>query len=147
MPRRLGHQAAGPRLPCRACVRSSLRGVDAGEAASLVLRGVNGQVLKGHLDMLLLAAVRDHPAHGYTIIENLRQRSGGAFDLAEGTVYPALHRLEAAGLLQSQWAEVVGRRRRVYRLSRSGHKALREGERSWRQFVLGVQGVLGTAAT
>lgn len=92
--------------------------------------------------MLLLAAVRARPAHGYAIIEELRRLSDGAFDLPEGTVYPALHRLEKAGLLGSEWNDSGGRRRRVYRLRPGGRAALVEREREWGQFADGVAGVL-----
>ena len=81
---------------------------------------MRAEVLKGHLDLLLLAAVRNQPAHGYAIAETLRSRSDGAFDLPEGTLYPALHRLERGGLLSSRWSEVNGRRRRVYQLTARG---------------------------
>jgi DNA-binding PadR family transcriptional regulator len=54
---------------------------------------MQSEVLKGHLEMLLLATVAAEPAHGYRLVERLRDRSQGEFDLAEGTVYPALHRL------------------------------------------------------
>ena len=61
-------------------------------------------MLKGHLDMIVLAALSAAgPAHGYAIIEEIKRRSGGAFDLPEGTIYPALHRLEQGGLLKSSW--------------------------------------------
>ena len=60
-------------------------------------------MLKGHLDMIVLAALSAGPAHGYAVIEEIRRRSGQAFDLPEGTIYPALHRLEQAGLLSSRW--------------------------------------------
>lgn len=63
---------------------------------------MNPEVLKGHLDLLLLAAVQHRPAHGYAIAETLRARSDGTFDLPEGTLYPALHRLERARLLTSR---------------------------------------------
>ena len=59
--------------------------------------------LKGNLDLLLLSVLSSGPAHGYAIISALRDRSGGTFDLPEGTIYPALHRLEDAGLLVSTW--------------------------------------------
>jgi DNA-binding PadR family transcriptional regulator len=59
-------------------------------------------MLKGHLDLLLLAVLLPRPAHGYAIIEGLRRASGGTFDLPEGTVYPALHKLELDGLLSSE---------------------------------------------
>jgi PadR family transcriptional regulator PadR len=99
--------------------------------------------LKGHLDLLLLAVLQRAPAHGYAIIAALRDRSGGAFDLPEGTIYPALHRLEAAGLLQSGWLEVSGRRRRVYEITGAGLAALRARRGEWREFASGVQAVLG----
>ncbi len=103
---------------------------------------MRGEALKGHLDLLLLAAVRSGPGHGYAIIETLRQRSDGAFDLPEGTVYPALHRLERAGLLSSRWSEESGRRRRVYQLTRSGKTALERHHEDWRRFAQGVSAVV-----
>jgi PadR family transcriptional regulator, regulatory protein PadR len=107
---------------------------------------MNGQVLKGQLDLLLLAAVGTGPAHGYAIVEQLRERSGGTFDLAEGTVYPALHRLEQAGLLRSGWSTAAGRRRRVYELTARGRAALEAQQRDWRQFSSAVSAVLGGTA-
>lgn len=99
---------------------------------------MKGQALKGHLDLLLLAVVADAPQHGYGIIDELRRRSGDAFDLPEGTVYPALHRLQDAGLLVSEWAEVGGRRRRTYRITRRGRRVLSEQRTSWREFAAAV---------
>src|SRR5258706_12388472 len=78
------------------------------------------QALKGHLDVLLLAALEDGPQHGYAVKEALRERSGGRFDLPTGTIYPALHRLEDAGLIASPWSVVDGRRRRTYRRTTAG---------------------------
>jgi DNA-binding PadR family transcriptional regulator len=103
---------------------------------------VRAETLKGHLDALVLAALRGRPAHGYAVIEELKRRSEGAFDLAEGTVYPVLHRLEADGLLSSSWSTVAGRRRRVYRLTRRGETALAKREAEWRQFSAAVDAVL-----
>src|SRR5579875_159223 len=105
-----------------------------------------GELLKGHLDLLLLAVIGRRPAHGYAIIAALRDESGGAFDLPEGTVYPALHRLERGGLLASDWAEVDGRRRRIYRITAAGHAALAERSRVWLGFAAGVRAVLGGSA-
>jgi PadR family transcriptional regulator PadR len=103
---------------------------------------MKSEALKGHLDGLILAVVAANPAHGYAIIEDLKARSGGAFSLPEGTVYPALHRLERAGLLASSWSDASGRRRRVYRLTRNGRRelGLRRGE--WRAFATAVEAVL-----
>lgn len=98
--------------------------------------------LKGHLDLLVLAVVRDGPRHGYEVIAELRRRSRGTFDLAEGSVYPVLHKLERDGLLWSRWKELDGRRRRVYRLTRRGRAALADQEQIWTLFARGVRGVL-----
>lgn len=99
--------------------------------------------LKGNLDMLLLAVLAAGPGHGYAIITRLRERSDGAFDLPEGTVYPALHRLESAGLLDSTWQVVAGRRRRLYRLTAAGQESLAAEARQWRSFSGSVARVLG----
>jgi PadR family transcriptional regulator, regulatory protein PadR len=107
---------------------------------------MNRERLKGHLDLLLLSVLSAGPAHGYVIITKLRERSGGAFDLPEGTVYPALHRLEKAGLLGSSWTEAEGRPRRVYGLTTKGAAALADGTTEWQRFALGVQAVLGRPA-
>lgn len=106
------------------------------------LRGMQGEALKGHLDMLLLAALENRPAHGYAVVETLRQRSGGTFDLPEGTLYPALHRLEGAGLVTSAWSEETGRRRRVYQLTAKGRRSLEQKQSEWRTFVQAVNGVV-----
>jgi transcriptional regulator len=103
---------------------------------------MRAETLKGHLDFLLLAIVADEPAHGYRIIEELKRRSGGAFDLPEGTVYPALHRLEQSGLLSSSWADGTGRRRRVYRLTARGRRALARERREWRGFTKAIEAVV-----
>ncbi len=95
--------------------------------------------LKGHLDLLLLATLRSCELHGYALIEELKHGSGGAFDLPEGTIYPALHRLERGGLLSSRWSAESGRRRRVYKLTRKGAAALDERKQAWRQFSRGVE--------
>jgi PadR family transcriptional regulator PadR len=103
---------------------------------------MKGQALKGHLDMLVLAVLADGPRHGYSVIEELRHRSGTVFDLPEGTVYPVLRRLEGAGLLASDWQEVAGRRRRTYRLTERGSAALREERSAWEGFSAAVGSVL-----
>ena len=103
---------------------------------------MRAESLKGHLDALVLAVLRDEPAHGYAVIEQLKLRSGGAFDLPEGTVYPVLHRLEAEGLLTSSWSSASGRKRRVYRLTRRGLGALARQRDEWKSFANAVQAVL-----
>ena len=107
---------------------------------------MEGQMLKGHLDMIVLASLSAGPAHGYAVIEEIKRRSGQAFDLPEGTVYPALHRLEETGLLSSRWVTAEsGRRRRVYALTRRGERALDEQRAVWRKFSLAIGGLLGAA--
>jgi DNA-binding PadR family transcriptional regulator len=103
---------------------------------------MRAEALKGHLDALILAVVGDEPLHGYAVIEELRLRSEGAFDLAEGTIYPVLHRLEADGLLSSAWSLASGRRRRVYRLTRRGRAALARQREEWTRFARAVDAVL-----
>ena len=80
--------------------------------------------LRGNLTGLVLAALADGPAHGYAVIGRLRERSAGDFDLAEGTVYPVLHRLLADALVTARMVEVDGRRRRVYTLTAGGRREL-----------------------
>lgn len=109
--------------------------------ARYTVRGMRAAWLKGHLELLLLATLRDGPAHGYAVAEALRSRSDGVFDIGEGTIYPALHRLERAGLLASRWSDDTGRRRRVYRLTAAGRKALAEQTRTWRVFTRAVDAV------
>ena len=103
---------------------------------------MKAETLKGHLDALVLAVLADEPLHGYAVIEALRRRSEGAFELAEGTLYPVLHRLEADGLLASSWSEAAGRRRRVYRLTRNGRRMLARRREEWSSFVRAVDAVL-----
>ena len=100
------------------------------------------EVLKGHLDALLLAVLEGGQRHGYAVIEALRDGSDGTLDLPTGTVYPALHRLERAGLIRSEWEIVSGRRRRVYKLTASGHQALHEHRAVWEQFSTAVTTLL-----
>jgi PadR family transcriptional regulator PadR len=101
--------------------------------------GMEGEILKGHLDMIVLAAVEAGPAHGYAIIEEIRRRSDRAFDLPEGTVYPVLHRLETSQLLSSHWEKSpAGRRRRVYALTKRGSASLVERRTGWARFSTAV---------
>jgi PadR family transcriptional regulator, regulatory protein PadR len=99
--------------------------------------------LKGHLDLLIMASLADEPQHGYALIRKLSARSDGTFDLPEGTIYPALHKLERAGLLSSRWSRADGRRKRVYVLTASGRKALEQEQRAWEALADGVNLVLG----
>jgi PadR family transcriptional regulator len=99
-------------------------------------------VLKGHVDLLLLAALADGPKHGYGVVELVRARSEGAFELGEGTVYPALYRLERQGFVESVWAEGKTRQRRVYRLTRRGRAELARQRAGWGDYVRTMEAAL-----
>jgi PadR family transcriptional regulator PadR len=103
---------------------------------------MRAEALKGHLDGMLLASLEAEPRHGYAIIEALRVGSDGRFDLPTGTVYPALHRLERAGLVRAAWSQAGGRRRRVYQLTAAGRRALASERGSWQEFSTAVTSLL-----
>ena len=107
---------------------------------------MSADLIRGHLDGLLLAVLAEAPGHGYELAQRLHERSGGELGVPDGSLYPALHRLERAGLVASAWSKRDGRRRRVYRLSRAGRRAAQESRREWREFSTAVDRVLGSAA-
>lgn len=111
---------------------------------------IDGDQLRGHLESLVLAVLERGPAHGWDICRKLDATSGGALTLKEGSLYPALYRLERRGLLTAQWIkEPAGRRgprRRVYRLSAKGRRALVTARGKWREFVGVVSVILGAPA-
>jgi PadR family transcriptional regulator PadR len=97
---------------------------------------VRGQLLKGTTPLLVLAILRDGELYGYEIAQRIRERSGGAFAPSEGSLYPALHSLEAEGALQATWRESdKGPRRRYYRITPKGGTLLAEHEREWAAFA------------
>jgi DNA-binding PadR family transcriptional regulator len=104
---------------------------------------MTAQALKGHLDGMLLAALEDGASHGYAIMETLRAGSGGHFDLPTGTIYPALRRLERAGLVHTTWSEDGGRRRRMYELTPAGRRTLETERDAWQEFSAAVTNLLG----
>jgi PadR family transcriptional regulator len=104
---------------------------------------MKGQALKGHLDGMMLATLEGGPRHGYAVMEALRAGSDGQFDLPTGTVYPALRRLERAGLVRTTWTEDGGRRRRVYELTPAGRRSLEEERHAWAEFSSAVTALLG----
>jgi PadR family transcriptional regulator, regulatory protein PadR len=103
------------------------------------------QVLKGHLDTLLLASLADGPRHGYAVREALRAGSAARFDLPTGTIYPALRRLEAAGLVRGTWSEAGGRSRRTYELTPAGCQRLSRDRAAWRDFAAAMSAILEPA--
>ncbi|MCA9075875.1 MAG: PadR family transcriptional regulator [Planctomycetaceae bacterium] len=101
------------------------------------------KLLNGTLEMMMLEVLSQGPSYGYEIVQTVLSRSGGQFELKEGSLYPALHRLERQKLLSSYWTEHEGRRRKYYKLSAAGRKALAARRQEWQSFAQGVNGVLG----
>jgi transcriptional regulator len=102
--------------------------------------------LRGSLDLLVLKTLSLAPMHGWGINQRIEQMSQGALDVNQGSVYPALQRLEKDGLITSDWGTTDNNRQaRYYRLTASGRKALRLELESWRRFVVGLEAVLRTA--
>jgi len=96
---------------------------------------MKADALRGHLDAILLAVLDDEPRHGYAIIDAVQRRTDGALALPSGTVYPALRRLERAGLVESAWSTVCGRERRTYRLTPTGRQTLSVERTAWQEFA------------
>jgi DNA-binding PadR family transcriptional regulator len=103
---------------------------------------MRAEELKDHLDAVLPAALESGPRHGYAVIEALRPGTDGRLDLPTGTIYPALRRLEQAGLITGSWSVVAGRRRRCYRLTAAGQQAPAGRRAAWREFAATVSAVL-----
>lgn len=104
---------------------------------------IEHQFLKGSLDVLLLRLLERGSLYGYQIVKELRTRSEGVLDLKEGTLYPALHRLEKAGLIEGYWEQRLdGADRRYYRLTPRGREVAQEQQAAWRRFTAAVDGVL-----
>jgi PadR family transcriptional regulator, regulatory protein PadR len=103
---------------------------------------MHAEALRGHIDTMVLAALRAGASHGYALVVDLGERSDGVFELSEGTVYPSLHRLERHGLVKSRWVNHAGRRRRVYELTGAGELALGDRQRDWRMFARGMNALL-----
>jgi PadR family transcriptional regulator PadR len=107
---------------------------------------MHAEALRGHIDTMVLAALRTGPAHGYALVRQLAEQSDGVFTLGEGTVYPALHRLEGDGLVNSRWTQEAGRKRRVYHLTAAGEASLAERRGDWRVFAGGMNALLEGAS-
>lgn len=93
--------------------------------------------------MLVLETVSEAPTYGYEITQQVFDRSDGYFELKEGSLYPALHRMEREKLLTSFWQKADGRRRKYYKLTAAGRKALASRKQEWAQFSVSVDRVLG----
>ena len=108
---------------------------------------MDSKLLSGTVEMLIVQVISTGPTYGYEITQQTLERSRGTFELKEGSLYPALHRLERAKLLDSYWVELEsGRRRKYYRLTAKGGEALAEKREEWQEFVGAINGVLGVQA-
>lgn len=100
---------------------------------------ITGDELRGHLATLVLSVLARGEAHGYEVLRRIEEAGSGALELKEGTLYPALYRLEQAGLVSAKWETTKearrGPRRRIYRLTTKGKVELDRSRASWRNFV------------
>ena len=96
-------------------------------------------LLQGTLDMLILKAVSLGPLHGYGIIQRIRQMSGEMLDVEQGSLYPALYRIEQRGWVSSKWdLNETGRRAKFYTLTKAGRLQLEAEEASWDRLALAI---------
>lgn len=101
-------------------------------------------LLPGTLDMLILKAVSLKPLHGYGVLLRIGQISGGALDIPQGSLYPALYRLEHHGLISTEWGQSDNNRRaKYYTLTAAGRRRLREETASWDRFAEAIRSALG----
>ena len=111
------------------------------------MEAIHGDKLRGHLEVIVLSTLEGGEAHGLEILQRLENAGCGMLRLREGSLYPALYRLEAAGEVEAAWeAEPHGRRgarRRLYRLTAKGRRTLDEGRVDWQLFVRVIGGILG----
>ena len=100
---------------------------------------------RGTLPTLILEALEQEPSHGYRIAQRIKERSKGVLDFKEGTLYPALHKLEKDGLVESFEGVEKGRPRRYYRITESGHGMLAKDRAEWRELSRAVTFILEEA--
>jgi len=105
------------------------------------------ELMKGSIDSLLLCLIGQQPMYGYQIIKELERRSQGYFKFKEGTLYPALHRLEKAGLLGGRWQALPnGRQRRYYHLTEKGLRNLVTKTNQWLDFLVAMNLIIQPAS-
>ncbi|SIO56426.1 DNA-binding transcriptional regulator, PadR family [Singulisphaera sp. GP187] len=114
------------------------------------MEAINGDKLRGHLEALILATLERGEAHGLEILRRLEEAGCGLLLLKEGSLYPALYRLEAAGQVKAVWENQPharrGARRRIYHLTAKGQQKLRQCREEWKTFVNTLGGILGAQA-
>jgi PadR family transcriptional regulator PadR len=111
------------------------------------MQDIGGDMLRGHLETLILSMLEQGEAHGLEISRRLHEAGCAALRLKEGSLYPALYRLEGAGLVEGVWEQDTkgrrGPRRRIYHLTTKGTKALAKGREEWQHFVQVIGSILG----
>ena len=114
------------------------------------MEAITGDKLRGHLEMLILATLERGEAHGLQILRRLEDGGCGLLKLKEGSLYPALYRLEDANEISAVWEREQhgrrGARARIYRLTAKGHRKLARGRGEWQTFVVTLGGILGAPA-
>jgi PadR family transcriptional regulator PadR len=104
------------------------------------------ELLQGTLDMLILKAVSLGPLHGYGVLLRIQQISGEQLEIQQGSLYPALYRLEHQGLIASEWGESENKRKaKYYKLTATGKRQLRSETEKWNRMADVIAGILGTA--
>jgi DNA-binding PadR family transcriptional regulator len=97
---------------------------------------------KGSTEFLILSLLMERPMYGYEISQQFKLRSGGYFEMKEGLLYPALHRMQQTELLSTEWLVVEGRRRKYYSLTPLGKQVLGEQAEEWRNFIEALHALL-----
>jgi DNA-binding PadR family transcriptional regulator len=114
------------------------------------MQKIEGDALRGHLENLVLAVLERGPAHGLEVLRRLEAAGAGSLHLKEGTLYPALYRLEESGLVKADWEDNTrrarGPRRRIYRLTPKGKRQLTQGREAFREFTSVIGGILGVTS-
>jgi len=109
--------------------------------------GRTAELLPGTLDMLILKAVSLKPLHGYGVLLRIRQISGDALEIPQGSLYPALYRLEHQGLIAADWGQSENNRRaKYYTLTAAGRRRLREETAGWNRLVSAIAAALNTTS-
>jgi PadR family transcriptional regulator, regulatory protein PadR len=103
---------------------------------------VSQELIKGTVIPVVLALLKDRPRYGYEMVQLVNARTNGALNWSEGTLYPVLHKLEADRLVQAEWRDEAGRRRRYYALSAAGRRELKRRTVEWKTFAQAVGDLL-----